>query len=86
MQPGVRDALNHSKLFLSITNRVWDNIFNLLTLFLYTNLFLFCEMKYINIVILKVFIQIFLNYFTLLFPDVIYKNKFKINYLYLHIG
>ena len=60
----VRDALNHSKLFLSITNRVWDNSFNLVTLILYANLFLFCEKKYINIVILKVFIQLFENYFT----------------------
>ena len=48
------------KLFLSFTKRNWHQVFNLITLlFLYTNLFLFCEKKYIHIVILTVFIQIF---------------------------
>ena len=41
------------KLSLSFTTRNWHQIFNLIILFLYTNLFLFCEKKYIHIVFLK---------------------------------
>ena len=59
MLPGVGDALNHSTLFLSFTKKTWHQIFNLIILFFYTNLFLFYEKDHINIVVLKVFIQIF---------------------------
>ena len=59
MGPGVGDALNHSTLFLSITKRGWEKLFNLLALILFTNLFVFCEKKSIKIVIFQVLIQIF---------------------------